>query len=74
MAKKYTEIDRLRFLNFIEALKEQNFRLEYDCCGIYEPPLCSYNDFSEGKKWPESIVGYKQGKKYFISNKFINDN
>jgi hypothetical protein len=30
--------------------------LEYDCTGICEPPMRSWNDFSHGKVWPESMV------------------
>lgn len=36
--------------------------LERDCCGIAEPPIVTYNEFSSGKKWPESIVAsYRLG-------------
>jgi hypothetical protein len=30
--------------------------LEYDCTGICEPPMRSWNDFTGGKVWPESMV------------------
>lgn len=41
------------FLDFLSSYSETLVR---DCTGICEPPLISYNDFSNGKKWPESIV------------------
>jgi len=30
--------------------------LETDVAHMYDPPLQTYNDFSDGKVWPESIV------------------
>lgn len=30
-------------------------KLEVDICGLCDPPMVSYNDFSIGE-WPESIV------------------
>lgn len=29
--------------------------LDRDVCGICEPPLINYNDFSTGQVWPESM-------------------
>jgi hypothetical protein len=31
-------------------------KLEKDVAYFFEPPMLSYNDFSDGKKWPESMV------------------
>jgi len=30
--------------------------LEVDVAQMYDPPLRTYNDFSDGKVWPESVV------------------
>lgn len=45
-------VSKLEFENFIDAYQNE---LEFDCCGISDPPLITYNDFSLGK-WPDSIV------------------
>lgn len=49
--------------NYISVTKEEfeafikNYprKLIYDCYGVCEPPLITYNDFELGK-WPDSIV------------------
>ena len=33
-------------------------KLEFNCYGAYDPPLITYNDFSNNKKWPDSVVAY----------------
>jgi hypothetical protein len=30
-----------------------------DVNGAFEPPLITYNDFSSGEKWPESVVAWR---------------
>lgn len=40
---------------FEKYIKQYPRKLERDVCGICEPPIVSYNDFSLGK-WPDSIV------------------
>lgn len=49
----FIEVTREEYLAFI---REYPRKLEFDCIGICEPPLGSYNDFSDGKVWPESMV------------------
>jgi len=41
---------------FVQYIKSYPKKLEWDCTGIREPPLGSYNDFSDGKIGPESLV------------------
>ena len=41
---------------FDEFVKNYPNDLDWDVCGISEPPLGSYNDFSDGKTWPDSMV------------------
>ena len=67
---------------FQEFISNYPRKLEVDICGICDPPLVSYNDFSIGK-WPESIVaktlkydddpkGYfyepEENREYYISD------
>ncbi len=48
----YKQITKEELNNFIKAYP---VKLEYDAYGP-EPAMGSYNDFSEGKIWPESII------------------
>ena len=41
---------------FIERVKAYPRQLSKDVNQIYDPPLVTYNDFSDGMVWPESIV------------------
>ena len=41
---------------FDKFVKSYPNKLEWDVTGICEPPYGSYNDFSEGKIWPDSVV------------------
>lgn len=50
---QFKEVSRDEYLAFIRTWPN---KLEFDCTGICEPPLGSYNDFSGGKVWPESMV------------------
>lgn len=51
---------------FFKFVKKYPRKLEWDVCGICDPPLGSYNDFSDGKVWPESIVSkVKMGKSMY---------
>jgi hypothetical protein len=49
----WVKVDSMRFYEFINSYP---LPLEKDVCGICEPPLISYNDFSNEKIWPESMV------------------
>lgn len=43
---------------FYEFINSYNNKLEIDVAGMFEPPLKSYNDFTDGKVWPESVVAF----------------
>jgi len=51
--EKFKQVSKDDFYAFVKAWPN---KLEWDVTGICEPPLGSYNDFSNGKVWPESIV------------------
>jgi len=51
---EWKKVDKEEFEQFL--IDYPKSRLEWDCTGICEPPLGSYNDFSDGKVWPESMV------------------
>ncbi len=40
----------------VKFVREWPNKLDYDVATICEPPLGNYNDFSDGKEWPESMV------------------
>lgn len=46
-------VSKAEFDDFIDSYPNE---LAVDVTGICEPPLKTYNDFSDGKVWPESIV------------------
>ena len=50
---KFKKVNKEEFDAFVKSFREE---LYYDVCHVCDPPLSSYNDFSEGKVWPESIV------------------
>ena len=50
---KFKKVTREEYFAFI---RDYPNKLVFDCTGICEPPMGSYNDFTDGKKWPESIV------------------
>ena len=47
------QVSRQEYIRFIKNYPRD---LDFDCTGIFEPPLGTYNDFSNEKVWPESIV------------------
>lgn len=47
------EVTKAEFDNFIKAYPNE---LSRDVTGISEPPTATYNDFSSGNVWPESVV------------------
>jgi hypothetical protein len=54
-------------------IKNYPNQLVKDVTGICDPPMLSYNDFSDGKVWPESIVAkvilntfYGESDNYYI--------
>ena len=48
----WKRVSEEEFYAFIKAYPN---KLDFDTCGIYDPPLSSYNDFSRGM-WPDSMV------------------
>lgn len=50
---KFNKVSKDEFAAFIKSFPA---KLGYDVTGICEPPLASYNDFRNGKVWPESMV------------------
>ena len=50
---EYKRVSKEEFINFINNYPR---KLERDTYMVCEPPLITYNDFSTGKKWPESTV------------------
>jgi len=53
--EKWKGVSREEFQSFVSRYKP---KLVYDVCGIFDPPIGSYNDFSCGKSWPDSVVCY----------------
>jgi hypothetical protein len=53
MKDTFIQVSREAFVEFLQTYPNP---LEWNCTGICEPPLGSWNDFSDGKIWPESIV------------------
>ncbi len=49
------KVSKTQFETFI---KDYPLKLEIDVAHIYDPPVKTYNDFSEGKVWPDSVVAY----------------
>ena len=74
------KVNKKEFTEFIENYPR---KLEYDCCGISEPPAISYNDFELANRWPHSVVAntwaysddpddyyYEENPEYFIMGNF----
>lgn len=51
--KGYKQVTKEEFEDFRD---NYGSKLVADVAGMCEPPLLTLNDFSDGKKWPESIV------------------
>jgi len=52
-----------------EFVKNYPRPLERDAFFAYEPPLITWNDFSDGKVWPESVVAKSWDGKHRISER-----
>lgn len=50
---EFKEVSKEVFDAFINTYPR---KLEWNITNISEPPLGTWNDFADGKKWPESIV------------------
>jgi hypothetical protein len=53
----WVEVSKAGFDQYISCYPKP---LERDITHICEPPMLTYNDFSEGKVWPQSIVARVQ--------------
>lgn len=53
MTAPFKQVSRDEFWEFVKAYPN---KLDVDKCGISEPPLVSYNDFTAGLVWPESMI------------------
>lgn len=76
---KNTQVTKEEFEKFISQYPN---KLETDISGITEPPTKTWNDYTSGLKWPESLVclikmydgsEYHKGKKleYYINIKYL---
>ena len=54
-SKKFKKVSRDEYKKFVEEYS-QRIPLSFDVARMFEPPLESYNDFSDGDIWPYSIV------------------
>ena len=52
-SNKFKKVDKKEFDVFVKNYPNP---LGWDVAGMFEPPVGSYNDFSNGKIWPESVV------------------
>ena len=62
--REYKKVTREDYLAFVSNYPNE---LEFDCTGICEPPMGSYNDFTGGLVWPESIVA-KEFREWLTPN------
>jgi hypothetical protein len=70
--KGFTEVTEEQAREFVRNYPR---KLEWDCTGICEPPLGSYNDFTYGF-WPDSMVIkviMDEPKEYYIRNDLIKE-
>ena len=51
--KKFVEVPYEEYVAFLAVYPN---KLVFGCNGMAEPPIGTYNDFSDGKVWPESVV------------------
>lgn len=50
------EREKVSKAEFLDFIKNYPRKLDVDICGISDPPLKTYNDFTIADKWPESVV------------------
>lgn len=56
---EWIEVSKEEFDKYIEEYPN-SVSLVTDVCGICEPPMLSYHDLSNGKKWPDSVIAKTQ--------------
>lgn len=49
----WKQVTKLEFDAFVEAYQKP---LDVNVAHMFEPPLKSWNDFCDGRVWPESMV------------------
>lgn len=52
---KFESVTKEKFEEFIKQYPRQ---LEANYCGIYSPPLITYNDLELADRWPHSVVAH----------------
>jgi len=62
------QVSQREFEEFIQGYQKP---LKKDWSAMFMPPFISYNDFSDGKVWPQSVVAFikdhhDQEKEYFV--------
>ena len=72
---KYEKVTKKEFEYFVKNYPKN---LEIDTAHFYDPPIQTYNDFSNGDFWPKSSVAYitlnylfDEPYDYYIKNKRI---
>lgn len=53
--RTYKKVSKEEFDNFVKNYPNSK-KLNWDVFRACEPPMGSFNDFSDGKVWPESMV------------------
>ena len=61
--KLFKQVSKAEFDAFIRQYPR---KLDKDVCGIFEPPMISWNDFTLAPMWPESVVAYIWPEGYWI--------
>ena len=63
------EVSKEEFTSFIETYPN---KLEQDVAQFFEPPLITFNDLTDGKMWPDSVIAHIIGDKYYIHSEVVN--
>ena len=66
------DFKRVTMEEYISFIKAYPNKLEFDCTGICDPPLETYNDFNLAPSWPDSVVA-KCNREFRGPNHEIND-
>jgi hypothetical protein len=54
---RFVQVNREEYLEFVRSYPRE---LDFDVCGISEPPVGSYNDLAIDPQWPGSVVAYEK--------------
>jgi hypothetical protein len=66
----YQKVTQEKFNKFIASYPND---LTRDVAGIFDPPLVSFNDFTDGKSWPGSVVAWYHDERNGPENWHISD-